>query len=55
MFTEEKKEMIAHIRSHNKVLTQEYLEGLRIPELLAEVHPAYREFYTNKINNSKRI
>lgn len=50
-----KAEMIQHIHAHNKILTPEYLEDLGMQELLAECHPVYREYFTNRIKNANKV
>lgn len=36
-----------HIRSHNNIMTDEYLETLEDRQLLCEVHPTYVDYFTN--------
>lgn len=44
-----KNEVIKHIRAINKHLPEDYLRNLDYQQLLAEVHPTYRDYYAEKL------
>ena len=47
-------EMVNHIRSINKVLTEDYLQELEIGLLMGECHPNYRDYFATKLKNEKK-
>ena len=49
-----KQEMIHHIMSHNKCLTEEYLSNLNLTALMAECHPNYRAYFANRMNQPNK-
>ena len=49
-----KEQVIQHIKGHNKRLPKEYLEKLNFSQLLCQVHPNDREYFTKMLGENQK-